>query len=90
MRSPLESRQPPGEPVPGDGEPRLGLVGRWSEAGSPGLETAGGAVLACLEAINHRVNGPVPSAKVGVRQDTIAIAEVAYPIACIIESCLWC
>jgi hypothetical protein len=28
----------------------------------------------------------VPSAKVGITQDTIAIAEAAYPVACIIEA----
>jgi hypothetical protein len=38
-----------------------------------------------LEAVNHRVNGRVPSARIDVRQDTTAIAEVAYPIACIVE-----
>lgn len=53
---------------------------------APDLGPPGDAVLACLEAVNHRVNGPVPSARVDVRQDTSAIAEVAYPIACIVEA----
>jgi hypothetical protein len=49
------------------------------------LGPLGSDVLACLEAVNHRVNGPVPSAR-DVRQDTTAIAEVAYPVACIVEA----
>jgi hypothetical protein len=49
------------------------------------LGPLGSAVRACLEAVSDRVNGPVPSARID-RQDTTAIAEVAYPIACIVEA----
>jgi hypothetical protein len=51
------------------------------------LRPLGTAVLARLEAINHRVNGPEPSTRTDT-QDTAAIAQVAYPIACVIEAVL--
>jgi hypothetical protein len=49
------------------------------------LKPLGSAVLACLEAINHQVNGPQPSTRTDP-QNTTAIAQMAYPIACIIEA----
>ena len=77
--------------LPGDQFPETeSLVWVLWDAGrrrvAPDLRPLGGAVLACLEPVNHRVNGPVRSARIDVRQDTTAIAEVAYPIACIVEA----
>jgi hypothetical protein len=53
---------------------------------APDLGPIGSDPLSCLEAINLRLNGPVPSTRVGIREDSHTIAEVAYSMACILES----
>ncbi len=52
---------------------------------APDVQPLCGDILDCLEAVNGRLNGPVPSERRGPREDSTAIAEVAYPVACIID-----
>jgi hypothetical protein len=52
---------------------------------APELQSLFSDILACLEAVNVRLNGPVPSERDGPREDSTPIAEVAYSIALIID-----
>jgi hypothetical protein len=76
----------PGEQLP----ERESLVWVLWDAGrsgvAPDLKSLGSEILACLKAVNDQVNGPVPSARIGARQDTPAIVDVAYPISLILEA----
>jgi hypothetical protein len=77
--------------LPGNQFPETqSLVWALWEAGrrkvAPDFGSFGDDILACLQAINARLNGPVPSARIGPREDSTGIAELAYPIACIIEA----
>src|SRR5262245_34591318 len=52
----------------------------------PELNSLGSDILACPEAVNFGINGPMPSARIGTREDSSSIVELAYPISLIIEA----
>ena len=45
---------------------------------APDLGRIGSDLLSCLEALKLRLNGPVPSTRIGIRENSNTIAEVAY------------
>ena len=52
---------------------------------APDLQSLFSDILACLETVNVRLNGPVPSARMGPREDSTPFERIAYSIALIID-----